>query len=317
MLSNWMEWQINFLVAVENFRDFSNNIFDDFFLNVTRFGEMLTPIFLICLVYWCINKKSGIYITFSLVTSFALAFAIKIMTCIYRPWIIDSRVNPLKQAIPYAGGYSFPSGHSANATAAWGAAAISFWKYKFSLIFVLLVILVVLSRIYLGVHTLQDIIGGLLIGLFSLFAVAKLLKWEENGKNRDLIISLLYTLGAILLVVYAVYKPYPLDYVDGKLLYDPSSNIKYLVSRLSGILGLVWGWFIEKRFVKFEIEKVSIAKRVLRLAVGFIVLNSLHDNAINVAVSMFGPQWGTLISYFVMGIFLTGLYPFVFKTLKF
>ena len=273
-MNNWMEWQINFLIAVESFRNLTNNVFDDFFLWVTRFGEMLTPMFLICLIYWCINKKSGAYILFSLVTSFALSFAIKVTTCIYRPWIIDPRVNPLKQAIPYAGGYSFPSGHSANATAAWGATAVSFWGKKFSIFFILLVVLVILSRIYLGVHTPQDIVGGFLIGLGTLFGVAKLFKWEENGKNRDLVIAILYTLGAILIILYSVFKTYPLDYVNGKLLYDPSTNNNYLISRLSGVIGIIWGWFIEKRFINFETMNVSLIKKILRLLVGFFILNA-------------------------------------------
>ena len=316
-MNNWMEWQINFLIAVESFRNLTNNVFDDFFLYVTKFGEMLTPMFLICLVYWCINKKSGAYILFSLVTGFALSFAIKVTTCIYRPWIIDPRVNPLKQAIPYAGGYSFPSGHSANATAAWGAAAVSFWGKKFSLILLLLIILVILSRIYLGVHTPQDIVGGFLIGVVTLFGVAKLLKWEENGKNRDLIIAILYTVGAILLILYSVFKSYPMDYVDGKLLYDPATNNNYLISRLSGVMGVIWGWFLEKRFVKFEIKNVSLGKKVLRIAIGFFILNALRAHSISVMQLLFGSGIAVILSYFIMGIFLTGLYPYVFKTLKY
>lgn len=68
--------------------------------------------------------------------------------------------------------YSFPSGHTAAATVA---------VFVFSMnapallpIFILFAILVGLSRVYLGVHYLTDVIVGALLALLSLFLASKL-----------------------------------------------------------------------------------------------------------------------------------------------
>lgn len=68
--------------------------------------------------------------------------------------------------------YSFPSGHTAAAT----VAVVVFSMNSPSLlpVFILFAILVGLSRVYLGVHYLTDVIVGALLALLSLFLASKL-----------------------------------------------------------------------------------------------------------------------------------------------
>ena len=46
-----------------------------------------------------------------------------------RPWIKDGRIQPVEASLEGAGGYSFPSGHTARAAANWGALGYSLWRY--------------------------------------------------------------------------------------------------------------------------------------------------------------------------------------------
>lgn len=316
MINNWLDWQINFLLFIENFREITNHALDQFFLNATRFGEMITPILIIALIYWCINKKTGIFILFSMLTGFILNFAIKVTACIYRPWILCADINPLEAAKHYAGGYSFPSGHSTNATTVWGGIAVGFWKNPFMRFLLLLIPIVMFSRNYVGVHTPQDVIVGFLVGVLSIFLIFKMLKWEEKGKNRDLFVLALTTLMAVLLVIYSAFKSYPMDYVNGEVLYDPADNIFYLLSRVGGILGILWGWFFEKRVVNFIIEKGFIFKKLLRYIIGAIILCILHHYLPSLLINLLGKGFGEAISFFILGFFVTGLYPYIIKLVK-
>lgn len=311
-----MEWQINYLIAIEHFRDLTNHALDSFFLHATMFGELVIPILFICLVYWCINKKSGAYILFCYAFGFITTFAIKITACIYRPWLLSSEIHPLKQAMAFAGGYSFPSGHSTNATAIWGSTVVSFWKQPFVRVLLILIPLVMFSRNYVGVHTPQDVIVGFLVGSLGLFVMFKLLKWEEIKQNRDIIIAATFTLIFVLLLLYAIFKPYPMDYIDGQLLYNPLKNISYLIGRIGGFSGIIWGWVIEKRFINFEIKEEKSWKKLLRFLIGTAVLSLLYNNVFDLLHNFMDMKFALLIGYFVCGIFITAVYPYLCKVFK-
>lgn len=65
---------------------------------------------------------------------------------------------------------SFPSGHQSVAT----AMALTLWiilPKRYKVLSIIWIALVAVSRVYLGVHTPLDIIGGIAIGLFSFYFV--------------------------------------------------------------------------------------------------------------------------------------------------
>ena len=66
--------------------------------------------------------------------------------------------------------HGFPSGHSSIAIAFWGALAFLFRKRWVVGLSIALMLLIPLSRIYLGVHFLADVLGGITLGAIILAA---------------------------------------------------------------------------------------------------------------------------------------------------
>jgi undecaprenyl-diphosphatase len=79
-----------------------------------------------------------------------------------RPFLWDTEIAPL---IKTPSSSSFPSGHSA--TAAAGAITLSVLYPPFAPVLVLAGLLVVLSRVYLGVHFPFDVLAGIVIGIVT------------------------------------------------------------------------------------------------------------------------------------------------------
>lgn len=121
------------------------------------------------------NKKYGILSSINLINVVLLNQLLKIIFSRERPnilMLIDEK------------GYSFPSGHAMTSTAFYGFIIYLIWKTNikqdkkilFTVILSSIILLVSISRIYLGVHYASDVIGGICISLVYLIFYINLIK---------------------------------------------------------------------------------------------------------------------------------------------
>ena len=94
-------------------------------------------------------------------------------------------------------GYSFPSGHSMVAMAFYGFLAWLVWKYErealsrwfYAVVFALLILMIGISRVYLGVHYASDVIAGFFVSLawlaFFTKVIAPLFIPDEKDFSLD------------------------------------------------------------------------------------------------------------------------------------
>jgi membrane-associated phospholipid phosphatase len=222
-------------------------------------GQEESYILLLPLVYWCIDRRIGIGLGYVAMFSAWLNSVVKHLFAIPRP--ADPRLNlPYPETSP-----SFPSGHAQNAVANWGYLAVRFRKPAMTVVAIVLIALIGLSRIVLGVHFPQDVVGGWLIGLVLLLAYT----WAEPRAARWLAAqSLVVQMALAVIVPLALIFLHPPD-CEG---YYP---VEGCITVGSTLVGLSLGIVMERAWVRFRVEG-SVGRRALRLLTGLFVVIVLY-----------------------------------------
>lgn len=247
---------IEFLLFLQRLREATAGVLDGMFVQFSVFGEPLYTLILMGILYWCVSKTMGVFVLMGWdINRLANGF-LKITFCTYRPWIRDPRVKPLEAAISKATGYSFPSGHTTNATAVFGGPAlrrelarplrIGLWSVVF---------FIGLSRNWVGVHTPQDVLVALVVGIALMLLAARICAWLEEHPDKDVVVSAAIAILSIALIVYAATKSYPMDYdAAGNLVVDPKKMANDSFKNAGWALGFALGWLAERRLVRFEVD---------------------------------------------------------------
>jgi len=149
-------------------------------VGISSIGEwfIYLPIGLLFLIIPKSRLKIGVPVTLAVCASAALNIVLKHIFAVERP-----DINRLITET----GYGFPSGHAMNGTVFIGLCVCLFIGYiykrplKIAVVSIstIFMLLMGLSRIYLGVHTLTDILGGYLAGLIVLIIAILILQNKQ------------------------------------------------------------------------------------------------------------------------------------------
>lgn len=291
------------LLAIESLR--TPNL-TAFFTFITHFGEETILMAILCWLLWCYQKDVALRVGINFFAALTVNQILKITFCVSRPWIRYPETTPVAAAVPAATGFSFPSGHTAGALAVYGALAQEGRKRWLRAVWVALIALVAFSRVYLGVHTPNDVIASLVIGVALLIIVQRLdtIIRSYTGKKITLIITVAATIGV--LIAYVLLKPYP----AGTSVSLKSDSMKTLGAVSGAFLGVI----LEKRFVNYHIPE-STRSKIL------VYLPGLLGNMIIMAVSkpifraLLGTLGGNFVRYAFVSLWTLSIYPAIFDHL--
>jgi membrane-associated phospholipid phosphatase len=150
-----------------NLNGVHNKWLDVLFINLTFLGDGLFSIIVaaLLLLVWKLRRLS-LHIMVAYLTSGILAQLLKRLFVAPRPReiITGNTYHSFLQGITGAGWDSFPSGHTTSIFALATVLALHVKKKSWGLFFLMIAILVGYSRIYLGQHFLQDVVGGAILG---------------------------------------------------------------------------------------------------------------------------------------------------------
>ena len=131
------------------------------------FGEELLTILILGFLYWSYNKRIGKMVGLSVLAGMVWCPMIKNIVLRRRPYFDHEEIGILRVVEPEADiyditaqGYSFPSGHSANASSLYGIIAANIKKRWMTVLAVVLPLLVGVSRVTVGAHYPTDFWQG-------------------------------------------------------------------------------------------------------------------------------------------------------------
>lgn len=307
---------ISYLLWLQGIRETVDGALDGLIEGVSFLGDATVPLLLACLVYWCFDKRAGLFAMLGFNIGTFLNGVMKLSFCVYRPWVRDARVTPVAGTLEGATGYSFPSGHSTNAAAIYGGLG---WQYrKRALLHVPLMalgLMILLSRNFAGVHTPQDVLVGAAVGAVALCLSGWLMRWADEGSNRDLWAALAGLALAAAALVYVSVKAYPMDYANGALLVDPVSMQPDTYAGVGAMTGMLWGWVVERRYARFTTQ-ASAVQKLLRFVTGALVMAVIFFLAKKGLKALLGNNWGYLVTSLLAVFYAAGLHPVLFTRVE-
>lgn len=297
----FFDWEVTLMEFIQNYM---TPVTAKILEIITFFGADLCMVFFLGFVYWVYDKKVGLRFGMTLMMT-DLAFPIaKNFALRRRPYmdhesikryvLIDKNADAMDIA---AQGYSFPSGHSANAAALTTSVALIFRKRILTVTAIVLPLLVGLSRFALGVHYPTDVLAGWVLGYGMSFLVPWLCTKVKNERRLFYIIFCIALSGVFIC----------------------RSNDYY--TALGSTLGILLGSGFEEKHVGFKPTK-NVLTAILRTGGGaavYLVLNALLKMPFSeelLSSASFAQFAIRFVRYTIILFVESGIYPLCFGKIR-
>jgi len=289
------------------FESIRNPVLDFIMSTLTHLGEETVLVALALLFLWCVDKREGYYLLSVSFAGLVVNQFLKIVCRVPRPWVKDPGFTIVESARAEATGYSFPSGHTQTAVGAYGSLAVWHKRKWVRISMIALCVIVPITRMYLGVHTLADVLVSIAVGTAIVLALYPFFRRLAEKPN------LFYIPAGVILALSAAFlifmetNTFPAD-IDPHNLESAMSNAYKI---FGSMLGFLLMYYLDTRFWKYETRAplVSQALRILLGVVVVVVIKSLLKAPLLALTG--GHESASAIRYFLL-FAVAGVCPILF-----
>lgn len=276
---------------------------------VTNLGGEAVFIAAAIIVFWCLSKSCGYYMMTVGFAGTIINQFLKLWFRIPRPWVKDPGFTIVESARAEATGYSFPSGHTQNAFAVFGAPARYFKSTALRIVLVLLIALTAFSRMYVGVHTPLDVGVSLIVGTVLVFVIYPFFRDMDRSPKKIYIIFGIFIVMAAAFVVFVELYDFPAD-IDTD---NYASGLKNAYMILFCAVGLLLTFYVDTKYVRFPTQAVWWAQ-IIKVVAGLGILLALKAVLKAPLLALFGGHSVAHgVRYFIVILFAGILWPMTFK----
>lgn len=274
----------------------------------------------VAIIYWCLEKDLGRSMAYVMSVSVVINSMLKHLFGDPRPYWIEPDIGLSEED-----SYGLPSGHAQSATVFYGLLALYFNRAWVWILAILFILLMTFSRIYLGVHDLEDVVAGILLGVLILSGY---LLWKRYAAKqfanrilgRRLLVAVLVPLlltGLYALLLFLLGEPEKSVAWASKIDLAERTSFGNMARSVGIIAGLGAGFVLEVSRVRFLVAG-PIWQRILRFLLGsiggFLILWGLGqifpDDPLGLAIPLL------LIRYFLLALWIAYYAPLVFVRLR-
>jgi membrane-associated phospholipid phosphatase len=274
-------------VIIKLIQQCANPWLDRFFGAVTMMGTDAFFIALAAVIFWCVDVSFGYRMVFAYMINGAINTVIKEGLRIPRP-IGEPGIRSLR--LDTAGGYSFPSGHAQMSASFWTSVMTQVRKRWVYCAGTMLILLVSLSRLYLGVHRPVDVAAGIALGVVWVLISNQIYDYAERSGRRWIMLLLALPVAA------------------GCLFIHTATYIK-----VAGVtVGFAAGYLIERRYICFQ-ASAPLWQQLVKLIIGLVVVLLIEVGL----KALFPPALiSDFLRYLLLGLWVTAGATWCFSRVK-
>lgn len=251
-------------------------------------SDIITPVplcVIAVIIYWSVNKKTGMITALTVIFSVTVNTPLKLLFKILRP----HEVNPLIKKLDTTGGYSFPSGHSQQASGMGTVIFLASGKKRGAFVAsAAFAVLMMISRMYLGMHSVTDVLIGALLGILSALFCSWIYDFSQRTKKTYILFLMTF-----ISVIFTVLTDFDRDMV--------------IMSAIS--FGAIGGLIIDEKFIGYKVP-CEPGRKIAASGIGLIVILLAKALFIPFDTEKF---YTAFLEYSVFGFAITAIAPYIIK----